>query len=80
MTTKTILLHKTVAEQGLDKLLDKVKHLCKLSQAPAFKPVRLPVKPHPYWYLLRNEKRITELAVIATTAITVIVLLIKNWG
>ncbi|MBX3045098.1 MAG: hypothetical protein KIT33_15910 [Candidatus Kapabacteria bacterium] len=67
-----------LAEQGFGTLLEKVKHL-KLSRTPAFKPVALPIRPHLYWYIFRNEKRFIELGIIGMATLAFIILLIKNW-
>jgi len=76
------MLHKinlaTLGGFELHKLLDNTFR----PKPRRFKPTPLSklLKPHPVWYIRRNQKRIFELGMYAAFGLTLITLLIKNWG
>lgn len=76
------MLHK-LADKGFALLTNIIRNeqLKSREQAPAFKPMELSklLRPHPIWYIRRYEKRIIETGLLLGTALTILVLVIKNW-
>jgi hypothetical protein len=72
------MLHNRITGFGekIYYILSKIKQ----SRTPVFKPVKIPVKPHLYWFLSHKDKLIVELSIgISTTLAAVIIIIMKIW-
>lgn len=76
------MLHN-VANKGFALLKNIIRNgqLKSNLQTPAFKPMALSklLRPHPIWFIRKYEKRIIEAGLLVGTALTILVLIIKNW-
>lgn len=73
-----IRTYSHLTQKGLAYLyLSWMKAIKKTNQAPTFKAVKLPIRPHIFWYVMHKPKLMTEVTVGFLTLLSIVAIIIK---